>query len=450
MFYHLGILLRWTVSSYRTCLALPPLRVASGARLPPLSFFLSGGTAGRRDDGVGGRVPVYSSCRFRVYLVRWFGVLPSRVASTPSRGVGRRPDLFSSVLPRWGMREADGSGKILSNKRDFGSSDRETLVVILLLQGRRGDGEEEELTPVCCSRSGEQGFSEITSSSATFRRRCAVLSLTLMTEGRPLHTLTLAASDLVSFAAVALCFLRHRGGGEVGYATALDLLRSGGQSCWYLPSATDGVRGLAYAFCCVQWWKVERKLRSSTRFPWTTVNTFGSNTFESGVSINLEVSSGPDEQNVLRYMCCIGLSLVDGYSVEDTVPFLFGLCHRRRPTAPPLLILRFDRGDFFSLSSVKAIRYLQLNTFKPQVHTSERPLGESPAGHQLIWSTNEALGDCNCSKFEPELSTDDRPLFDSICSLRYLLCKSWPSTICYVKLRTADPCSELCKFVLGS
>ena len=164
-------------------------------------------------------------------------------------------------------------------------------------------------------------------------------------------------------------------------------------------------------------------------------------TFSSGVSINLEVSMGPDEQNFLTCVCCTSLSLMDGNTVEDIVPLLFGLCHRRWTTAPSLLILRFNRGDFLCLSSVKVIQHLQLNTFKPQVHTPERPSGESPAGHQLVWSAKEALGDCKCSKFEPELSTDDRPLVDSICSLRYLLCKFWPSSICYVQLSTDGPCS---------
>jgi hypothetical protein len=150
---------------------------------------------------------------------------------------------------------------------------------------------------------------------------------------------------------------------------------------------------------------------------------------------------GRNEQAYLICYCCTRSLLIDGTHSEDTIPLLFGLCHRRWTTAPSLLILRFNSGDPLSLSSVKAIQYLQLNAHKPQVHTPDRPLGESLAGHQLVWSTKEALEDCNCSKFEPELSSDKRPLFDSSCSLWYLLCKTLSSRISYVQLTTAGSCS---------
>jgi hypothetical protein len=150
---------------------------------------------------------------------------------------------------------------------------------------------------------------------------------------------------------------------------------------------------------------------------------------------------GRNEQAYLICYCCTRSLLIDGTHSEDTIPLLFGLCHRRWTTAPSLLILRFNSGDPLSLSSVKAIQYLQLNAHKPQVQTPDRPLGESLTGHQLVWSTKEALEDCNCSKFESELSSDKRPLFDSSCSLRYLLCKTWSSIISYVQLTTAGSCS---------
>jgi hypothetical protein len=96
---------------------------------------------------------------------------------------------------------------------------------------------------------------------------------------------------------------------------------------------------------------------------------------------------GVIEQAYLTFLCCTSLTSIDDSHVEGAVPVLFGLCHRRWTIAPSLLILRFDSGDPLSLSSVKAIQYPQLNLYKPQVHTPDRPLGESTAGHQLVWST---------------------------------------------------------------
>ena len=72
-----------------------------------------------------------------------------------------------------------------------------------------------------------------------------------------------------------------------------------------------------------------------------------------------------------------------------------------------------------SLSSVKDLLYLQLNTPLPQVHTPDRPSGEPPAGHQLVWSA-EALEDYSCGTFGSELSTDGRSPFGSFCSLHRL------------------------------
>jgi hypothetical protein len=147
--------------------------------------------------------------------------------------------------------------------------------------------------------------------------------------------------------------------------------------------------------------------------------------------------------------CCTRSYLMDGTILEDTVLLLFGMCHRRWTTTPPLLILRFKRGDILRLSSMKAIRHLQFYAHQPQVHTQERPLEESPASHQLVWTTKKAHEDCNCSKFESGLSPDKQPLFDSSCSIRYLLCTHRPSKICYVQLSTSGSCSsELCNRVL--
>jgi hypothetical protein len=55
-----------------------------------------------------------------------------------------------------------------------------------------------------------------------------------------------------------------------------------------------------------------------------------------------------------------------------------------------------------SLSSVRDLQYLQLNTPVPQVHTSDRPPEEPPARHQLVWSERPlenavaALSDPSC------------------------------------------------------
>jgi hypothetical protein len=139
---------------------------------------------------------------------------------------------------------------------------------------------------------------------------------------------------------------------------------------------------------------------------------------------------------------CIRSLLIDGKQVEDIISLLFGLCHRRWTTTPLSLILRFNGGTLWFWAR------LQLNDHKPQVHTLDRPLGESTAGHQLVWSTNEAFGDCKWSKFEPELSSDKRPLFDSTCSLRYFLSISWSSRICCLQLTAAGSCSLLSFVIL--
>jgi len=68
----------------------------------------------------------------------------------------------------------------------------------------------------------------------------------------------------------------------------------------------------------------------------------------------------PEQEFLSNYSCtsCICLYLSDDLHVEDAVSKLFGLCHRRWTTTPPLLILRFNSRDALGLSSVKPFRYL--------------------------------------------------------------------------------------------
>jgi hypothetical protein len=70
------------------------------------------------------------------------------------------------------------------------------------------------------------------------------------------------------------------------------------------------------------------------------------------------------------------------------------------------------------MSSVKVIRYLQLNS-SPRVHFPDRPLGEPPVGHQLDRTYVEALKDCRCCNFESKMSTNERTSYDSICDLQH-------------------------------
>ena len=144
-------------------------------------------------------------------------------------------------------------------------------------------------------------------------------------------------------------------------------------------------------------------------------------------------------QNCNR-ISCICLTLSDDHCVEDTVFKLFGLCHRRCMTTPPLLILRFNSKDVLSLCSVKAIRYLQLSSI-PRLHILDRLSGGSPAGHQMDWTFIEALEDYRCGNFGSELSTDGRMPYGSICSLLCLLHEFRSSSFCSVRLGTYLSCS---------
>jgi hypothetical protein len=109
-------------------------------------------------------------------------------------------------------------------------------------------------------------------------------------------------------------------------------------------------------------------------------------------TINLGMIYGTNEQDSSSY-CGTMLSLTDGDYVEEAILLLFGFFHQMWMTTCLLLIPRFNSGDMSWLSSVMVHRYLQLNYSQPQVHTPDRPSGEPPAGHQLVWST-EALEDC--------------------------------------------------------
>jgi hypothetical protein len=166
-------------------------------------------------------------------------------------------------------------------------------------------------------------------------------------------------------------------------------------------------------------------------------------------SVNLESMASTitrHEQHFFCCFCCTCLSLPDDRHVEDAVSLLFGLCHRRWMTTPPLLIPRFNGRDTLSLSSVKVIRYLQLNS-TPRVHIPDRPLGEPPAGHQLDRTSFEALEDYRCGNFESELSADERTSYGSICDLRRLL-HVFRSPHCHVVHLGIFSCSTMESHVL--
>jgi hypothetical protein len=75
--------------------------------------------------------------------------------------------------------------------------------------------------------------------------------------------------------------------------------------------------------------------------------------------------------------------------------------------------------DALSLSLMKVIRYLQLNS-TPRVHFSDRPWREPPMGHQLNHTYVGTLEDCKCGNFKSEMSTDERTPYGSVCDLPHL------------------------------
>jgi hypothetical protein len=121
---------------------------------------------------------------------------------------------------------------------------------------------------------------------------------------------------------------------------------------------------------------------------------------------NLEMSNASKhEQDCILSSRCTKFFMADDHSVEDTAP-LFGFFHQRWTTTPLSLIPRFNSRGLSRLSSVTVLQNPQLSSFKPRMHTPDRPLEEPPTGHQLVWSMNEALGDCKCSNIESVLSAD--------------------------------------------
>jgi hypothetical protein len=153
------------------------------------------------------------------------------------------------------------------------------------------------------------------------------------------------------------------------------------------------------------------------------------------------------EQDCIFSSRCTRVFMVDDLLVEDTAP-LFGLFHQRWSTTPLSLIPRFNSRGPSRLSSVMVLQNLQLSFPKPRMHTPDRPSGEPPAGHQLVWSMNEALGDCKCSNIESVLSADKRSLFGFIGSLRYRLLVLRSSLCNFVLLGTCIPCLALCRHVI--
>jgi hypothetical protein len=136
---------------------------------------------------------------------------------------------------------------------------------------------------------------------------------------------------------------------------------------------------------------------------------------------NLEMSNASKhEQDCILSSRCTMFFMADDHHVEDTAP-MFGFFHQRWTTTPLSLIPRFNSRGPIKLSSVTVLQNLQLSSFKPHMHTPDRPLGEPPTGHQLVWSMNEVLGDCRCSNIESVLSADKRSLFGFIGSLLYHL-----------------------------
>jgi hypothetical protein len=158
-------------------------------------------------------------------------------------------------------------------------------------------------------------------------------------------------------------------------------------------------------------------------------------------------SDAKHEQDCICSSRCTKFFMSDDRPVEDTVP-LFGFFHQRWTTTPLSLIPRFNSRGPSRLSSVMVLQDLQLSSLKPRMHMPDRLLGEPPTGHQLVWSMNEALGDCRCSNIESVLSTDKRSLFGFIGGLLYRLLVFRSSFYYFVLLGTCIPCLALCRHVI--
>jgi hypothetical protein len=119
------------------------------------------------------------------------------------------------------------------------------------------------------------------------------------------------------------------------------------------------------------------------------------------------IKSGKVRSRFFMFSARTMFYLSDDHLVEDVVLPPFGMCHQSCTTTPLLMIPRFNGGDTWRLSSVMVPQNPQLNPSQPQVHTSDRPSGEPPVEHQLVWSTLETLEDCRCSNIKSVLSTDE-------------------------------------------
>lgn len=163
---------------------------------------------------------------------------------------------------------------------------------------------------------------------------------------------------------------------------------------------------------------------------------------------NLEMgNASKHEQDYMFSSGCTKFFMADDHPVEGTAP-LFGFFHQRCTTTPLSLIPRFSSRGPSRLSSVMVLKNLQLSSLKPRMHTPDRPSGEPPAGHQLVWSIKEAFGDCICSNIESVLSTDKRSLFGFIGSLQCHLLV-FRSSLCYfVLLGTSILCLALSRHVI--
>jgi hypothetical protein len=129
---------------------------------------------------------------------------------------------------------------------------------------------------------------------------------------------------------------------------------------------------------------------------------------------------------------------------DDVVPVVWvdpSVVDDNTPAASP----QIQWQGLLRLSSVKDIQYLQLSHLLPQVQTPDRPSGEPPAGHQLVWSMLRALEDFTCKNIKPRLSMDKRLLFGFIGNLWYQLQVFWPSLFYIVRFRTFHPCSTHCR-----
>jgi hypothetical protein len=124
---------------------LPPLRVAREESSPPLSLSFSGGVAGRREDGVGGWLPVYSSLGCRCFTLVESGVMPKgRWSLEHGSCIWCLVVvlLLSMALQRSEPVMGGGDAAALPLNKLFQASDLATVAFVLLLLSHHG-GESE-------------------------------------------------------------------------------------------------------------------------------------------------------------------------------------------------------------------------------------------------------------------------------------------------------------------